>query len=365
MLKYLFYGLMSFLILNFSCTTTDSKQINSKVSIQFIDKIVVENDKMIDSTYIGGFSSIDFLGDSRYIIISDDRSEYSSARMYEVEIDFDTSGINQYEFKETIFLKNKEGEVFEENELDPESIRYRPSSNSFVYTSEGGRTKSWIDPFIWEINRNGEFLSEVNVPDIFNFNDNKGLRVNGGFESVSFENDTIIWYANELPLKEDGEVPGFEEGKYPVRLVRHDIKNDVVLNQYAYNISPLNQKPDPEDAFYINSVPEILFIEQNKLWIMERSYTTGVGNFIKIFEIEIINATDIKHIGSLANQKYSPVSKKQIIDFSDYSQKIDNIEGMTFGPDFPDGRKSLLFVSDDNFNEGQETQFWLFSVNGL
>lgn len=49
-----------------------------------------------------------------------------------------------------------------------------------------------------------------------------------------------------------------------------------------------------------------------------------------------------------------------LLDFSDFNQRIDNIEGMTFGPDFPDGSKSLLFISDDNFNEEQETQLWLF-----
>lgn len=168
-----------------------------------------------------------------------------------------------------------------------------------------------------------------------------------------------------MPLKEDGEVPGFEEGKYPIRLVRHDIKNDVVLNQYAYNISSLNDEPVPQDGFYINSVPEILFLKKNKLWILERSYTVGVGNFVKMFEIDTKNATDIKNVDALASIDYTSASKKLILDFSDFKQNIDNIEGMTFGPDFPDGSKSLLFVSDDNFNKKQETQLWLFSVKGL
>jgi len=29
---------------------------------------------------------------------------------------------------------------------------------------------------------------------------------------------------------------------------------------------------------------------------------------------------------------------------------IDNIEGMTFGPDLPNGNKTLLLVSDNNFS---------------
>jgi hypothetical protein len=205
----------------------------------------------------------------------------------------------------------------------------------------------------------------VEVPSLFHFNDKTGLRENGGFESLTFENDTIIWYANELPLKEDGDVAGFESGKFPIRLVRQDIKNNIVLGQYAYNISPLDQKPNPEDGFYINSVSEILFVKENIIWVLERSYTTGVGNFVRIFEIEYENATDIKNLKGLTNTSYNPVSKKLLLDFSDYSRRIDNIEGLAFGPDFSNGRKSLFFISDDNFNEQQETQLWLFSVKGI
>lgn len=360
-----FYCLFIFALIISSCTKNQSSQFNSDFSIKYIDKISIPNDQLIDSTTIGGLSSIDYLGEDKFVVISDDRSEFSPARIYEVQIDFDSSGIKDYSFNKTTLLKNKDSLSFKQNELDPESIRYRKSSDTYFYTSEGGRLEGWINPFIWEINRGGIFISEVAVPDIFQFSDETGVRVNGGFESLSFENDSIIWYANELPLKEDGEVASFEVKDFPVRLVRHDIKNDNVLNQYAYKISHLNEKPIPEGGFFINSVPEILYIDENRLWVMERSYTKGIGNFVKVFEINLDNATDVKKIKALAEANYTAVSKSMILDFSDYNQKIDNIEGMTFGPDFEDGSKSLLFISDDNFNKEQETQLWLFAIQGL
>jgi hypothetical protein len=360
-----FCCLFIFALIISSCTKNQSSQFNSDFTIKYIDKVSIPNDQLIDSTLIGGLSSIDYLEGDKFVVISDDRSEFSPARIYEVQIEFDSSGITDYIFNKTTLLKNKDSLSFKQNEMDPESIRYRKSTDTYFYTSEGGRTEDWIDPFIWEINRSGEFISEVEVPDIFQFSDETGLRVNGGFESLSFENDTIIWYANELPLKEDGEVASFETGDFPVRLVRHDIKNNNILNQYAYKISHLNEKPIPEDGFFINSVPEILFIDDNRLWVMERSYTKGIGNFVKVFEINLNNATDVKKIKALTEADYKAVSKNMILDFSDYNHKIDNIEGMTFGPDFPDGSKSLIFISDDNFNKEQETQLWLFSVKGL
>jgi hypothetical protein len=335
------------------------------VSLQYIDRIILNTDSPIDSTVLGGLSSIDYLGDGKFIVISDDRSEYSPSRIYEIAVNFTADRIVNYTFDSTIFLKDRDGESFERNTIDPEAIRYRSSSDTYFYSSEGGRTEHWINPFVWEISRKGEFIKAINVPDIFNFDEEKGLRENGGFEGLSFENDTIIWYANELPLKEDGRVPGFRDGNYPVRLVRHDIKNDNVLNQYAYDVSALTKKPDPVDGFYINSVPELLFIKKNKLWILERSYITGIGNFVRLFEVDYSNASDIKNINGLAKKDYAAVSKEMILDFSDFNKKIDNIEGITFGPDFPNGSKSLFFISDDNFNEEQETQLWLFSVIGL
>jgi len=362
MFRPAFYLLLPLFFL-ISCAKPETERVSS-TKIKYIDKVVID-EELMNGTVMGGLSSIDYISNNRYVVISDDRSEYSPARIYEMDIEFNQDGIEKHHFVNHHFLKNRDNNQFEENELDPESIRYRASTDTYFYTSEGGRTKEWVNPFVREMNREGKFLSEINIPEMFYFHDNKGLRENGGFESLTFENDTIIWYANELPLKEDGEVPGFTKAKNPVRLVRQDIKNDQVLGQYAYNIDPLREKANPKDAFYINSVPEILFIEENKLWIMERSYITGVGNFVRVFEVKIGKATDVKEINSLSEAKYSPVSKKLILDFSDFDDKLDNIEGLTFGPDFQDGSKSLLFISDDNFNESQETQLWLFSVTGL
>ena len=42
---------------------------------------------------------------------------------------------------------------------------------------------------------------------------------------------------------------------------------------------------------------------------------------------------------------------------------LDNVEGMTFGPSLPDGRRSLILVSDNNFSPAAFTQFLLFAVS--
>ena len=59
---------------------------------------------------------------------------------------------------------------------------------------------------------------------------------------------------------------------------------------------------------------------------------------------------------------FTPVSQRQVFAFDDLGIPIDNIEGMTFGLPLPDGRQTLVIVSDNNFSAGQFTQFIVLAV---
>jgi hypothetical protein len=58
-----------------------------------------------------------------------------------------------------------------------------------------------------------------------------------------------------------------------------------------------------------------------------------------------------------------PAEKTLLIDLDTLGIPLDNVEGMAFGPDLPDGRRSLILVSDNNFAPAQFTQFLLFAVS--
>ncbi len=60
---------------------------------------------------------------------------------------------------------------------------------------------------------------------------------------------------------------------------------------------------------------------------------------------------------SLAGRDVVPMSKRLVVDFDDLGlSTVDNTEGMTWGPVLPDGERTLLLVSDDNFAEEEVTQ---------
>ncbi len=361
--------LLCFVLALSNCTSKPtSEETVSEVDslkIELFDHYIIPYNFKFQNTTVGGLSSIDFAGNGVWYIISDDRSEYDPARFYKVQIAYNLNGIDSVKFVETMFMKNELGAIYSQDALDPEAIRYNRKSQTLFYSSEGGRQEATLSPFVREMDTLGNFIKEYNVPPQFDFFNGKGVRKNGAFESLAFENDTILWYANELPLMEDGEVPQYENTISPIRLSQLDVKNNQPMKQFAYMIDPVQALPDPADGFNINSVVELLVLDSENFLVMERSYIIGVGNFVKVFKATIADATDVSDFDNLKNSDFTAVEKELLINFSDYNLGIDNIEGMTFGPDLEDGRKSLVCISDNNFNETQQTQIWIFAIQGL
>jgi 3-phytase len=102
---------------------------------------------------------------------------------------------------------------------------------------------------------------------------------------------------------------------------------------------------------------------------MERSYASGLGNTIVLFETSIQGATDVSGIDALGwedcpeGDDIIPMSKTYVVDLGgDLGTDLDNMEGMTFGPPLPDGRLPLIIVSDNNFGTNQKTLFIALAV---
>ena len=95
-----------------------------------------------------------------------------------------------------------------------------------------------------------------------------------------------------------------------------------------------------------------------------RSARPGTGNTIKLYRVALPGADDVNGFDSLATLLggLQPVEKTLLLDLDALGLPLDNVEGMAFGPDLPDGRRSLVLVSDNNFAPAQFTQFLLFAV---
>ncbi len=103
---------------------------------------------------------------------------------------------------------------------------------------------------------------------------------------------------------------------------------------------------------------------KNKLLVTERSFSTGrQACTIRVYVADLSHAQDVSGMNSLKNKSVKMVTKSLLLNMDDLNVYIDNIEGATFGPTLANGHKSLLFISDNNFDPREKTQVLMFEVD--
>jgi hypothetical protein len=216
---------------------------------------------------------------------------------------------------------------------------------------------------VWEMQRDGTFLRPFVIPDKFHASaGNRGIRRNQAFEGLAFTPDYATLYVmTENALLQDGPASSLTESS-PSRLLALDYASGHVRAEYVIDVAPIPATPTTADGLADNGIPEILVLDRERLLALERSYVSGVGITIKLFLVDLRGATDVSGFAGLAGQRYVPAAKRLLLDFKTLGIRLDNTEGMTWGPPLPGGSRSLILVSDDNFNSKQITQFLAFEV---
>ncbi|MET0763155.1 MAG: esterase-like activity of phytase family protein, partial [Thermoleophilaceae bacterium] len=154
----------------------------------------------------------------------------------------------------------------------------------------------------------------------------------------------------------------------PARILRYHLKQRRLDRQYVYLTDPIAEPPVPATQFAVNGLVELLPLNNQFLLAMERSFSVGApgtGNTIKLYDVALPGADDVNGFDSLATLLggIQPVAKSLLLDLDVLGIPLDNVEGMTFGPDLADGRRTLVLVSDNNFAPAQFTQVLLFAFS--
>ena len=340
--------------------------------LRFIGAVTVPNDHTADGTLVGGLSGIDYdpAADLWYLI-SDDKSDKNPARFYIAKLTFDQVRFASVEIAHAVTLLQAEGQPYPNAKTggdvpDPEAIRRDPETGNLWWTSEGDR-RLGLSPFLRATTPDGKFAEAFITPDLLRMNDDQeiGPRHNQAFEGLSFAPDgKSVWLTMESALYQDGPIATPSAGTI-ARLTRLD-RDGNVLAQFAYPVDPIQAVPTGKNGD--NGVSEILALDETHALVLERSGVEGADGiwkmYIRIYFIKTARATDIAAVQSLASANYIPVSKRLVIDLAKTAEvgRVDNIEGMSWGPMLADGKRSLVLVSDNNFNPVQITQFLAFEV---
>ncbi|MET0637624.1 MAG: esterase-like activity of phytase family protein [Chitinophagaceae bacterium] len=364
-----------------SCRTTEKIDSTSRPSIsslKFLDSAVVPFGRKFRGTTIGGLSGIDYVPSRNiYYLISDDPSAFNPARFYTAQITINDYRIDSVTIVAVDSLWDSNGHLYPDirkdrtHSADVEALRYNPARDELIRTSEGQRVKNdsthdLQDPTIVIMERDGRFKDSVVLPpNIHVFDQDKGVRHNMVFEGISFiKNNREFLVSLEGSLYEDGPNAATGDTTAWVRLLLFDRDKKRSTAQYAYNLDPVPHLPDPPGSFKINGISDILSVGNDRLLVVERAWSTGrKPSDIRVYLADLRRASDISKSTSLKSKHpRRPLTKKLLLNMDDLGFTIYNIEGVTFGPDLPNGHHTLVFVSDDNFLDNQQTQFLLFEV---
>ena len=342
------------------------------VDVEFLGETVVPTGTMFDGTEIGGLSSITYdAARGVYHTLSDDQGNRPSGdpvRYYTVTVDLSDGALDEgdLEFVDVTQLFESKKTPFAPGGLDPEGFTLARKGFFFMSSEGNVLADPIIDPFIRRYNRNGRVTADLPIPDQYIPNGvDHGVRFNLAFESLNVTPDGRgLVTAGEGALFQDGPASTFMNGSL-ARILAYDIPKRSAIAEYVYEVAPW---AEPSSIFGVNGIVEVLPIDDiGTMLVMERSFSVGgnlgggTGNVVLINEISTVGASDVLDVDALYDGgspiALTPVSQEEVFAFDDLGIPIDNIEGMTFGPALPDGRQTLVIVSDNNFSGGQFTQF--------
>jgi hypothetical protein len=341
----------------------------SDISLEFLDAYKIPAIKFQD-TLIGGLSAITYDREKDcYYALSDDRSNQAPARFYTLKLELQSSDtgtitIKHIKIDKVTFLTDEKGKQYPAGSIDGEGIALSPRRTLFI-SSEGNLSQN-IAPFIGEFAlETGQKQLDIPLPKRFlaDSKTDKGIRDNLAFEPLTVNQTGLlkddpfrVFTATESALTQDLSDVDSERIRF-LHYVINSFGDPILVAEHLYLLEP------PEaDSIYHGLTELYALKKEGYLLSLERTFSfTGAG--AKIFQVIVGNATDTSKIDSLKEiTAVQPLKKELVLDLQDLNIYLDNLEGMTVGSLLPDGSRSLVLVSDNNFHEEQVTQLLLFRL---
>ncbi|MGI5375629.1 esterase-like activity of phytase family protein [Streptomyces sp. CA-251387] len=234
-------------------------------------------------------------------------------------------------------------------------------SEGLVVDRDGTRLiSSETEPSVRRYSRDGKILDRLPVPD--------ALRVAPAGRAVSngtFEGLTLLPGGRTLLASMEYALQGDSAG--------------IVRFQTWQRTRPAGGPFEPGRQYAYRAdaglgVPEVQATPDGRLLVLERGFTSGVGNTVRLYLADPRRATDTSGIENLTGQDDVRLIKKTLLaDLVNCpslgatakqpqpNPLLDNIEGMAV-TGYSKGRLKVLLVSDDNQNAVQTTRFYSLRV---
>ncbi|MEV6182460.1 esterase-like activity of phytase family protein [Streptomyces sp. NPDC052015] len=245
--------------------------------------------------------------------------------------------------------------------LAPESVVPLADETGAALDSEGlavDRDGSYLvssetEPSVRRYSAAGAILGRLPVPDALRVAPAGRAAPNGTFEGL-----TLLPGGRTLLASMEYALSGDSSGVVRFQTWKRTGTSFRLAAQYGYRA----------DAGL--GVPEVQALPDGRLLVLERGFTSGVGNTVRLYLADPRRATDTSGVENLTGQDgVRLIGKTLLADIADCpslgataeqpqpNPLLDNIEGMVITGRGKGGLRVLL-VSDDNQNAVQTTRFY-------
>ncbi|MEU8242540.1 esterase-like activity of phytase family protein [Actinoplanes missouriensis] len=233
-----------------------------------------------------------------------------------------------------------------------------------LVAEKGGRTilvSSEKEPSIRRFRlSDGKELASLPVPARFRVTPAGEAAVNQTFEALTVTPDGRRLYAGmEGSLAADGA--GFN------RIIGYG-------GEPGSAYTPREQLAYRTDANL--GLVELIALGDEQFLSVERGFTAGAGNTVRVFRVSATGAPDVSGVAALSTltDPRAWLGKELLFDVADCPPSgatakqpqpnplLDNIEGAALGRSLPGGRRVLHLISDDNGSATQITRVYSFAV---
>ncbi|WP_328465772.1 esterase-like activity of phytase family protein [Streptomyces sp. NBC_00448] len=225
---------------------------------------------------------------------------------------------------------------------------------------------SEVEPTIRRYSRDGsQILGSLPVPDALKVAPAGRATSNLTFEGLAFQpgGRTLVASMEGALSGDNHDLVRFQTWQ------RGGNGRDFTLGrQYAYHV-------DTDANGTLLGVSDIAATGDGRLLVLERGFTAGVGNTIRLYLADPGRAGDVSRVTDLTGQRNVKVMPKTLLaDIGDCpslgatakqpqpNPLLDNIEGMAVTGHAPGGGLRLMLVSDDNQGATQTTRFYALTA---
>lgn len=316
-----------------------------------LDKVTFQD------TPVAGLSALALTRQSRALALVDNIGT-TPARVYGLDLDTDRRGVS-VDVRDVTVLRRPDGTPYTGADFDGEGLVAERGGATVLASSER-------EPSIRRFRMSdGRQTASFEVPARFQVTPAGEAAVNQTFEALATTPDHRVLYAGmEGPLSADGRDT---ENRGLQRILRYDGREGgsyTPTAQYAYRTDPAL------------GLVELVALGGDQLLALERGFTAGVGNTVRVYRVSATGAPDVSGVASLSTvtDPRAWLGKELLVDIvncppSGATAKqpqpnplLDNIEGAALGGSLPGGRRALYLISDDNGNAAQTTRVYALAV---